>query len=98
MQWHCRYVIKSVFVLAISFLRVWWSIERRSQNSAVSSLYRFLWLLQVENLSRARRMIIILVTTSTRIVEVQDSFKSRDVAASCMGAVVVKCWWYTMLL
>ena len=60
---------------------VWWRIERRSQNSAVSPLYRFLWLLQFEDLSRACRMTVILVTTSTGIVEVQDSFKSRDVAA-----------------
>ena len=97
MQLHCRHVIESVFVRGESFLCVWRSVER-PQNSAVSSLYRFLWLLHLEDLSRACRMTVIIVTTSTGIVKVQDSFKSRNIAASCVSAVIVKCWWYTMLL
>ena len=97
MHLHCRHVIESVLVRGESFLRVWRSIER-PQNSAVSSLYRFLWLLHLEDLRRAYRMTVIIVTTSTGIIKVQNSFKSRDIAASCMSAVIVKRWWYTMLL
>ena len=97
MHLHCRHVIESVLVRGESFLRVWRSIER-PQNSAVSSLYRFLWLLHLEDLRRAGRITVIIVTTSTRIIKVQNSFKSRNIAASCMSAVIVKRWWYTMLL